>query len=80
MKLDARELAGKFAQMLVTRPARGDKPDRFPLFNHLVNLALAQGEKVESIGFCGIKLEKNIQRSLNAALTEFATKYPDLKN
>src|SRR5437588_6477774 len=46
---------------------------------HCAILALAQGEKVESIGFYGIKLEKNIQRSLNAALTEFAAKYPDLK-
>ena len=36
---------------------------------HCAILALAQGEKVESIGFYGIKLEKNIQRSLNAALT-----------
>jgi tetratricopeptide (TPR) repeat protein len=43
-KLEARELAGKFAQTLVTRPIRGDKPDRYPWHNHLVQLALNQGD------------------------------------
>jgi predicted Zn-dependent protease len=49
LKLDARELAGKFAQALVTRPPRADKPDRYPLFNHLVNLALAQGDSTAAL-------------------------------
>jgi len=44
LKLDARELAGKFAQALTNRPARADKPDRYPLYIHLVNMALAQGD------------------------------------
>jgi GAF domain-containing protein len=42
-------------------------------------LALAQGNNVEAVGFSGIKLERQMQRSLNVALTEFAAKYPDLK-
>ena len=43
IKLDARELAGKFAQTLTARPPRADKPDRYPFFNHLINPAQAQG-------------------------------------
>ncbi len=42
-KLDARDVAGKFAQALVTRPYRADKPDRFAWHNHLIQLAVSQG-------------------------------------
>jgi len=42
-------------------------------------LALAQGNRLESVGFFGIKLERNQQRKLSAALSQFAEKYPDLK-
>lgn len=41
-RLDAQELAGKFAEALVSRPA-GDPPtDRFPYYSHLVQLASDQ--------------------------------------
>ncbi|HWY85973.1 MAG TPA: hypothetical protein VNX28_04570, partial [Gemmataceae bacterium] len=49
LKLDARELAGKFAQALATRSPRADKPDRYPVFNHLVTLALAQGDVISAL-------------------------------
>jgi tetratricopeptide (TPR) repeat protein len=49
MKLDARDAAGKFAQALTARPIRADKPDRYPLFNHLVSLALSQGDTTASL-------------------------------
>lgn len=39
LKLDARELAGSFARSLVARPIHEAKPDRFPYYNHLVELA-----------------------------------------
>ena len=42
-------------------------------------LALAQGNRLESVGFYGIKMERNLQRKLNAALSQFAEKHPDLK-
>jgi len=42
-------------------------------------LALAQGSKLESVGFYGIKPERNPQRKLNAALSEYAEKHPELK-
>ncbi|HWZ46451.1 MAG TPA: PAS domain S-box protein, partial [Candidatus Saccharimonadales bacterium] len=42
-------------------------------------LALAQGSKLESVGFHGVKPERNVQRRLNAALSEYAEKFPDLK-
>ncbi len=38
-KLDARELAGKFAAVLVERPAYPERPDRFPLHQFLINQA-----------------------------------------
>jgi tetratricopeptide (TPR) repeat protein len=49
LKLDARELAAKFAQALTSRPARADKPDRYPLFSHLVTTALAQGDSTAAL-------------------------------
>jgi len=42
-------------------------------------LALAQGNKLESVGFFGLKPERHLQRKLNAALSEYAEKYPDSK-
>jgi tetratricopeptide (TPR) repeat protein len=43
-KLDARELAGLFAKTMVTRPSHPDRPDRFPWYAHLVQLALSEGD------------------------------------
>jgi tetratricopeptide (TPR) repeat protein len=43
LKLDARELAGKFASLLVGRPPYAERSDRFPLYQLLVNQATAQG-------------------------------------
>jgi len=43
-KLDARELAGKFAAALAGRPVRAERPDRWTWHNHLVQLALNQGD------------------------------------
>jgi tetratricopeptide (TPR) repeat protein len=44
LKLDAKELAGKFATTLVSRPPSPEKPDRFPVFNQLVQQALTEGD------------------------------------
>jgi tetratricopeptide (TPR) repeat protein len=44
LKLGANDLAGKFAKALVSRPPRPDKPDRYPLYNQLVQQALAEGQ------------------------------------
>ncbi|MSQ94837.1 MAG: tetratricopeptide repeat protein [Gemmataceae bacterium] len=44
VKLDARDLAGKFAATLVERPAYPERPDRFTLFQLLVNQSLADGK------------------------------------
>jgi len=46
LKLDAPELAGKFARLLADRPA-GSLPDRFAHFHHLVQLALAENNNTE---------------------------------
>src|SRR5262249_31270195 len=42
LRLDARELAGRFAAALVKRPPRAERPDRFPWFTHLIQLSLSQ--------------------------------------
>ena len=42
-------------------------------------LALAQGDKLECVGFFGARLERNQLRKLNAALSQYAEKHPDLK-
>jgi len=42
-------------------------------------LSLAQGNKVESVGFYGARPERELQRKLNAAFSEYAERYPDLK-
>jgi tetratricopeptide (TPR) repeat protein len=43
LKLDARDLAGRFARVLVSRPARPEKPDRYPWYSHLIQLAVQEG-------------------------------------
>lgn len=43
MKLDARELAGKFASLLVARPSYAERRDRFPLYQLLIQQSLSQG-------------------------------------
>ncbi len=44
VKLDARELAGRFAATLVERPAYAERLDRFTLFQFLINQMLAEGQ------------------------------------
>jgi hypothetical protein len=51
LQLDARELAGRFAHSLVTRPPRPDRPDRFPWFAHLVQLALDEGNTEAALDY-----------------------------
>jgi PAS domain S-box-containing protein len=42
-------------------------------------LGLAQGNLVESVGFYGVKPERELLRKFNAALSEFAERHPNLK-
>jgi tetratricopeptide (TPR) repeat protein len=42
-KLDARDLATRFAEALVERPPNAARPDRFPWYTFLVQQALAEG-------------------------------------
>jgi tetratricopeptide (TPR) repeat protein len=51
VRLDAKDLAGKFAEALVRRPPRADKPDRFPWFSHLVQLSLAQNDSQGALDY-----------------------------
>jgi tetratricopeptide (TPR) repeat protein len=51
IKLSAQELAAKFAKTIVTRPTRPDKPDRYPHFNHLIQMALSNGDSDAALEF-----------------------------
>jgi len=51
LKLDARELAGKFAEILVGKPPYPERPDRFPLFQLLVNQAMGQGSLDDALEY-----------------------------
>jgi hypothetical protein len=44
LHLDAKELAGKFARLLTTRPAWPERPDRWVWFNHLIQTAQTAGD------------------------------------
>jgi tetratricopeptide (TPR) repeat protein len=51
LKLDARELAAKFAANLIARPARPERPDRYPWYGQLVQQALAQGDTDAALNY-----------------------------
>jgi tetratricopeptide (TPR) repeat protein len=48
-RLNAEELTAHFAQALVSRPARPDKPDRFPWFSYLIQKALRDGDTTAAL-------------------------------
>ncbi len=49
LALDARDLAGQFARAAVGGAPRSEPADRYPLFNHLVQLALAKGDTTAAL-------------------------------
>jgi tetratricopeptide (TPR) repeat protein len=51
LRLDARELARHFAQALVGRPPPADRPDRFPIYNQLIQQALAEGNTDSALAY-----------------------------
>ncbi|HZU34750.1 MAG TPA: hypothetical protein VFA18_02505, partial [Gemmataceae bacterium] len=50
-RLDARDLAGRFAAAAVARPAQPEQPDRWPYYRHLVDLAMTQGDTASAINW-----------------------------
>ncbi len=51
LRLDAREVAGRFARSLISRPAEEPRPDRYNSYNLLILLALADEDHVAAINF-----------------------------
>jgi tetratricopeptide (TPR) repeat protein len=48
-RLDAHEVGGHFARALTARPARADRPDRYPWYSYLVQRAVAEGRTDEAL-------------------------------
>jgi tetratricopeptide (TPR) repeat protein len=44
LRLDAREVAGRFARALISRPPRAGHADRYPIYGQLTQQALAAGD------------------------------------
>ncbi len=59
LKLDAREVAGRFARALVARPRRPERPDRYPWYSHLIQLAMGEGDTESALEYlnAGIKAD-----------------------
>ncbi len=51
VKLDAREVAGKFARTLVGRPANPAAPDRWPAYQLLIQQAQSEGDYDAALGY-----------------------------
>jgi len=51
LKLDAGELAGRFARTLVARPPQSGRPDRYPLYVYLVQQAQGEGDTTAALDF-----------------------------
>jgi tetratricopeptide (TPR) repeat protein len=62
-KLDARELAGRFARALVGRPPQPDRPDRYTWYNHLVNQALAEGNTEAALEHLGAAAKADAEQN-----------------
>jgi tetratricopeptide (TPR) repeat protein len=50
-RLDAHELASRFAKTLIRRPVRPDRPDRYPLYSYLVQRSLTEGDAGAALGY-----------------------------
>jgi tetratricopeptide (TPR) repeat protein len=48
-RLDAHDLAGRFVQALIARPASAERPDRYPWFSYLVQRALVEGRMDDAL-------------------------------
>jgi tetratricopeptide (TPR) repeat protein len=48
-RLSAEELTANFAQALVSRPARAERPDRFPWFSYLIQKSLREGNTTAAL-------------------------------
>jgi tetratricopeptide (TPR) repeat protein len=51
VKLDAKDLAGRFARQLIARPPAPGRGDRFPWYSHLLQVALVEGNTDEALNY-----------------------------
>jgi tetratricopeptide (TPR) repeat protein len=54
LKLDARELAGRFARSMAARPPRTDRPDRYPLFAQLIQACQSAQDYDAALEYVGV--------------------------
>ncbi|MBY0527105.1 MAG: tetratricopeptide repeat protein [Gemmataceae bacterium] len=71
LRLDARELAGKFAKALVALPA-GKKPDRYPWYIHLVNAAMTEGNTDAALNFLSLGEQSDASQNEGRRQNDYA--------
>ncbi len=62
-RLDAGEVAGQFAKTLLDRPARAEQPDRYPLYQHLINLVTNRGDFAEALSLVDAGLKDDCEQN-----------------
>jgi tetratricopeptide (TPR) repeat protein len=63
LKLDAREVAGRFAKALVTRPVQPARLDRYPWYSYLVQQALVEGNTDHALNYINEGLKTDCEHN-----------------
>ena len=63
LRLDARDLAGRFAEQSVGRPVESGQADRFGMFNHLVQLAIDQADHTAAHSWLDAGLKEDCEHN-----------------
>jgi tetratricopeptide (TPR) repeat protein len=63
MKLDAREVAGRFAKAIVARPVQAARPDRFPWYSYLVQQSLGEGNSDAALDYVNEGLKADCEHN-----------------
>jgi hypothetical protein len=71
VKLDARDIAGRFARELVTRPPQADRPDRYPWYSFLVQQSLAEGKTDAALDFINEGLKADCEQNEGKRRNEY---------
>ena len=68
-KLAAREITGRFAQTLVARPPNATRPDRYPVYTSLIQLAVEQGQSDQALDYLESRARRPMTNNTRAGTT-----------